>query len=704
VEDITDQYTVKVGGAEIGGMARREKPMPTRPASGKHHYLLQFAGPIKVEWLRRIRAAGAEPRVPYQNFTYVVRLDPQTMKKTSELPFVRWIREFPHRARIATALREKGKRHPAAVALPRNRLLSNVVTVEFFGPEDLRKGISQIKRSKGVVLNKEATSTVLSVEVPGSAARQKKVIAAISAIHGVRSIRERSIKRTSNDVSAVIMGTAASMGSSGLGLSGKGEIVGICDTGLDTGNPATIHPDFAARIAAIKSYPITSDYSPYISNPGGNDGPADLDSGHGTHVSGSVLGDGSASASLPGQARPIRGLAYRAKLAFQAVEQELKWKNPADAQTHGRYLLAGIPNDIRQIFRDAYQNGVRIHSNSWGGGDPGAYDSQCEQLDQFVWSHKDFCIVVAAGNDGSDSDGDGLINPMSVTSPGTAKNCITVGACENLRPSFNGEKYGTWWPHDYPVAPYKSDPMADDPQEVVAFSSRGPTLDKRVKPDVVAPGTFILSTRSRQIAANNFGWASFPKSRLYFYMGGTSMATPLTSGAVALVREYLRTVRKTPNPSAALLKAMMIAGARQLPGIKSGVCDNNQGFGRVDLDSALTPPSPATVTFRDVSPGVRTGEIFKVDLTVKSVRAPLRIVLAYSDYPGRSLVNNLNLIVQSPSGRVYAGNAGPGPDNQNNVEVVNVTKPKAGTWQIQVVGSNVPHGPQAFALVCKAHQ
>jgi serine protease AprX len=105
-----------------------------------------------------------------------------------------------------------------------------------------------------------------------------------------------------------------------------------------------------------------------------------------------------------------------------------------------------------------------------------------------------------------------------------------------------------------------------------------------------------------------------------------------------------------------------------------------------------------------VRPGLRTGEIFKTDLTIKSTRAPLRIVLAYSDYPGRSLVNNLNLIVRSPAGKVYPGNAGSGPDNQNNVEVVHLAKPAAGTWQIQVVGSNVPQGPQEFAIVCKAHQ
>jgi len=97
------------------------------------------------------------------------------------------------------------------------------------------------------------------------------------------------------------------------------------------------------------------------------------------------------------------------------------------------YLLAGIPADLAVLLQDAYTRGARIHSNSWGGGDPGAYDAQCEQLDRFVWQHKDMCVLFAAGNDGTDKDGDGVINPMSVTSPGTAKNCITVGASENDR-------------------------------------------------------------------------------------------------------------------------------------------------------------------------------------------------------------------------------------------------------------------------------
>ena len=344
-------------------------------------------------------------------------------------------------------------------------------------------------------------------------------------------------------------------------------------------------------------------------------------------------------------------MAHKAKLFFQAIEQEIDWKNPADFQRFGRYLLAGIPLNLATLFADAYANKARIHSNSWGGGDPGVYDDQCMQLDRFVWEHKDFCVLFANGNDGTDQDGDGVINPTSVTSPATAKNCISVGASENERPPFNLDTYGSWWPNDYPVAPFRNDPMADNPEHMVAFSSRGPTADGRIKPDVVAPGTFILSTRSTMIAPNNMAWSGFPPSRSYFYNGGTSMATPLTAGAVALLREYLRQHRQIRKPSAALLKAALIAGATRLArsGPDDRVFDFDQGFGRVNLDAILMPPEPAQSEFIEVKPGLRTGEVHSLEIQVASDRIPLRVRIPDSGSNKLYTINWLVFFTKIPS-------------------------------------------------------
>ncbi len=715
LEDITGLYTIRAGDRQIDTARPRVdaagkqhahpayRDVKTLPA-GKHHYLVQFIGPIKSAWLKDVKQAGGEPRAPYENFAYVVRANDRQRARIAALPVVRWVGHLPHRARLAPALalRLKGRK---VGTLPRTRKRPGVFTVEFFGPEDLRAGVAAIRKLGFKVLSSDPKAHVAIVE---SAAMSSRKLERLSAVHGARAIRERSFKRPSNDVAAGIMGTARSFGTNSLGLSGKGETITVCDTGLDTGDPGSIHRDFAGRVAWIKSYPITPDLNPFIRNPGGNDGPADLDSGHGTHVAGSVLGSGAASQGIAGTSGLIRGLAYNAKLVFQAVEQELDWKNSADLAAYGRYLLAGIPNDLGVLLADAYRKGARIHSNSWGGGDPGEYDEQNEQLDRFVWTHRTFCVLVAAGNDGSDHDGDGKINAMSVTSPATAKNCITVGACENRRLNFNNETYGKWWPGDFPAAPYRVDPMANDSAQVVAFSSRGPTRDGRIKPEVVAPGTFILSTRSTQIAANNQAWAAFPPSKMYFHMGGTSMAAPLVAGAVGVVREYLRKQRRMRSPSAALLKAALILGVQRLAGYAAAdaLLDNHQGFGRVNVDAVVAPDKPATSFFRDVKPGLRTGDVRTYTVNVQSNQAPLSVVLAYSDYPGPALVNNLNLIVTAPTGTRYVGNQTGGslvPDVKNNVEVVRVRRPAPGTWRVEIVGSNVPQGPQPFALAWQAH-
>jgi serine protease AprX len=284
------------------------------------------------------------------------------LPQISALPYVRWVGHLPCRARIAPSLALSVIDKKKVLELPRTRKLGARYTVEFFGPDDRKAALGQVAKLGFKVLDRTPKGKVLIVEATGSEAARAPDLQSLSAVHGVRVIRERSVKRTSNDVAAGIMGTARSLASNGLGLSGKGEIVAVCDSGLDTGDPANIHPDFAGRVAWIKSYPIAPEFKHDVFNPGADDGPADVDDGHGTHVAGSVLGDGTASLAVPGITKPIRGLAFGAKLVFQAIEQEMKWKDPAVLEEDGRYALAGIPQDITALFSYAYRKRARIHS------------------------------------------------------------------------------------------------------------------------------------------------------------------------------------------------------------------------------------------------------------------------------------------------------------------------------------------------------
>jgi hypothetical protein len=713
VEDITDQYEIPLGGRLESTVDTSVPRITARGATrahpayagrrrlppGPHHYLVQFVGPVVQEWLDAVAGAGGQVVAPHSGCPVAGRPDHDAIARVAALDAVRWAGHLPTDARIDVA---------PAPGLPRTRLLPDTLVVEFFTPRAARAARAAVRALGFRVTADESAGGLLVVEQPaGTAPAQQRLLDGLAQVHGVRTVRRRALNRISNDVAAGIMRAGSAITAVPC-LDGAGEIVGICDTGLDSGTTTPVHPDFAGRVKAVLSYPVTPDFASYIRNPGADDGAADLDSGHGTHVAGSAVGDGSASPAVAGQA-PIRGLGHRARLVFQAVEQALDWKDPRHLQRYGRYLLAGIPADITTIFADAYGRGVRVHSNSWGGGAPGAYDAQCRQLDAYVWEHPSLTVLVAAGNDGSDADGDGSINAGSVTSPGTAKNCITVGACENLRHAFDAERYGDWWPQDYPAPPYKGAAMADDPDQVVAFSSRGPTADGRTKPDVVAPGTWVLSTKSSMLSPTATGWRPFPPSKQYFYMGGTSMATPLTAGAVAALRQHLRRDHGVARPTAALLKAVLVAGAHRLPGTAPAgtVLDGHQGFGRVDVAAVASPPDGVRLLTR-TSRGVVTGRSRRSRFTVPAGggggvgTTPLRVVLAYSDYPGTTLVNNLNLVVTAPDGTVLVGNqregAAPTFDTVNNVEVVQVTSPVAGRWTVDVVGSNVPQGPQPFAL------
>ena len=736
-EDLTEQFKLDTDADELhktdwqieyreGELSPATVKYLSSLDSGPHHYLVQFNGPVKRSWINALRRKKIEFREPYKTFTHVVRCTASRLRSIYEYPYVRWVGHLPHYKRDLVNVE--------AFADP-SSITSGTLVVEFFSPGDLRKAKSRIWKigrelAQGgppvlKIISTRELEGVLTIKAVIDPADIFIIANEVSKVHGVRVIRPWVIKQAKNDVASEIMGVDAvregkpDLDIEGMNLTGKGEIVAVCDGGFDIGKKDKVHPDFEGRVIDVKSYPISVEHEWEVENKIKDSGAADISDGHGTHVAGSIVGSGAASKDKKEFSREVRGIAYEAELVFQAVEQEMEWNNADYYKQYGRFSLAGLSEDITDILDYAYKKGARVHSNSWAGSEPGAYDNTARLIDKFMWERRDMTVVVCAGNEGTDMYFRGEIEPMSIQSPATAKNVITVGASESLRPQFSEKTYGKRWPKHYPVAPFWASPMANNHYQVIAFSSRGPTQDGRIKPDVVAPGSYILSTRSRAIPKNVKGWGVIPDNFDYFFLGGTSMATPLVSGVCALLRQFFREYCYIRKPSSALIKASLICGAIKLPNYSPAdiLADNHQGYGRVNLKNIAAPDAPAESYFWDAQAygekwdKLNTGDFVEFRFKIASGDVPLRIAMAYTDYPGPNLVNNLNLLLfrtDAAGNKHYHVGYGESdckriPDAVNNTEVIEIRKPTPGEWVLQVIASNVPKGPQTYALAFIGH-
>ncbi|MBW4478665.1 MAG: S8 family serine peptidase [Tolypothrix brevis GSE-NOS-MK-07-07A] len=712
-----------------------ERPNPSPGYSNMRDQVVRFKNPVLESWKQKIEEIGAKILQPLSRLEIVVSVSSEdiinqlrSFEEVSQVtPYVPKIRVQPQylqnlgqsatKEAIATARLKAAENPPSSQN--RGIPLPGILIANFFTQED-RDLAAQDLESQGIRVADQPRTTklVLDLSSDNNAIDSLKIIA--NQI-GLKSLEEKVIPKLFNEEARHIIGKGVipSNPMPTLGLTGKGEIIAIADTGLDTGESETLHLDFRDRVRWINSYPIQSSLNSYILNPGSDDGASDTYSGHGTHVAGTALGNGEQAKKLGISSIPA-GMATDAQLIFQAIEQTPKWNLQGQLlwlnsyhQNPPKSGLFGIPDDLKQLFEDAYEKGARIHSNSWGGGEPGGYDDRCNDLDLFVWEHKNFLVLVAAGNDGKHrSSGTPAIEQGSVSSPGTAKNCLTVGASENNRNGQFSDAYGNWWPNDFPHLPFKSDGMVDSVDDIAAFSSRGPCQNGRRHPDVIAPGTFILSTRSSQIASNNFAWGAYPSAKEhYMYMGGTSMATPMVAGCAALVRQYLREKHQPSiiDPSAALIKAALIHSATYIDyrfahPSSNPWADNEQGWGRIKLQQVLNPAEPTQVLFIDEANGLKTGEKAEYRLQISDSKVPLKVTLVYTDYPGEDLINNLNLILYRPNSTYILGNDFEGegiPDTVNNVEGIIVETPEIGEWRIEVI-AEVQQEQQDYALVISA--
>ncbi|MEQ1921360.1 MAG: S8 family serine peptidase [Pyrinomonadaceae bacterium] len=362
-----------------------------------------------------------------------------------------------------------------------------------------------------------------------------------------------------------------------------------------------------------------------------------------------------------------------------------------------------------------YTAGTRISSNSWGAAVSGAYNADSQIYDGLVRDaqsgtagNQEMIITFSAGNDGSGA--------TTIGSPGTGKNVFTVGAAENVHPFGGADGCGT------------TDAEANSANDIVGFSSRGPTADGRKKPEIQAPGTHTTGMtyvqngttgngtaeatyRADGVCAGPGGSNFFPTTQQWYTSSsGTSHSNPAVAGGSALVYQQFinnpsyiatnRTPAGSAPPSSAMTKAYIINSARYMTGVSANdtLPSNNQGYGMMNLGTAFD--GTARIIRDQVAADTfgATGEVRSFGAQVVDGSKPFRVTIAYTDLPGattgNSFVNNLDLEVTA-GGNTYRGNVFTGAnsttggvaDTRNNVE------------SVFIPGGTLPTGTQVLIVV-----
>ena len=734
VRELPDAQALEVGGFHVD-TARREMRSTNASArkmaapGGASHHILTLAGPMHADWKKALERLGTVFHQALSEASHLVTIPSAEVDDVQALVFVESVAPYSAPLKVNPALLTasvgRALKVPAALALavehapepaarPRRSRSSEIgnepeSATPVAGPETAGNLELVLFRAADLVAVADAARKLKAKIIRAEGDRLivfagMALVPKLAAIPQVREINPYAPPRLHNNVASGIMRTDVLQNTHG--LDGSGQIVAVADTGLDTGvNDATMLDDFEGRIVALFG----------LGRPGD---PSDPNS-HGTHVAGSVLGNGANSNGT------IRGSAPAAQLVFQSI-----------MSANG--TLGGIPNDLGVgLFDVARDQGARIHTNSWGAPVNGAYNANASEADAFAFNNREFLICFSAGNEGRNAQN-------RVGSPGTAKNVLTIGASESLRalPASVNFPASPSFPAGATLPNVSTE--ADNQNDVAVFSSIGPAQNNRRKPDVVAPGTWILSTRSSIAVKDNGpdglantgdedGVATHPEAvglglpgqpirfagdanapaapagagagatQNYMYQSGTSMATPLTAGACALVRQHL-VQQRGHTPSAALMKAIVINGAVDMGG---GVPANGQGWGRVDFNNTLFPAGTRRTQFDDsLDSAAATGDIRTYDIFVSSAAQPLAVTLAWRDPAGNTIQNRLHLRVTHVATAATSSSDAIG-NILNNVQKVIVSGPATGLWRIEVEGVSVATGipewlpalRQDFALV-----
>jgi hypothetical protein len=646
IDSLKLETTVNLPGKSFEPMldSPTETVRPDANASGrtgageKDYYVVQFAAPVRDEWLESLRSVGAEvlQYVPHQSF--FVYADGATMQRVANHSRVRWVGRYLSESKIEPQLREQiaaqlggargaGKMQP----LETSARGTAVFDVAVFARANLDEAQAKFNSlSVGTVRNAIRLPhnffNVLRVELPLD---QVERVASLPDV--VRVDPYYTPSKEDERAAQVISGnytSTTSLNAPGynpltqFGVDGTGVTVSVVDDGVG--------------IPGDGGFYITS--SNTVNGP--LSGAAAGASGHG-HLNATIIaGDTPFSTLDPTGYNYGKGVAPKAHLIN--IPFLVTGYTGTEATTVNDTITTAGPNGVKGF----------ITNNSWGNGtNSNSYDSYAAQYDGYVQDASSaatidpILIVFSAGNSGS----------SGLTRPKVAKNLIAVANAENIRTEL-GASYNN----------------IDD---LDSSSSRGPAADGRIKPDISAPGSAITGGRS----GTNSLFGNI--DTFHRWSVGTSHAAPQIAGAAALFTQFWKNGHGGANPSPALAKAALLNSTVEMNGVGSTapVPNGAEGWGRLNMKFMLNTGVPTKYVNQTVE-FANAGESTTLTGKVADVTKRVRVTLVWTDPPGvtnPALVNNLDLTVNI-GGTIYKGNVfsggnsttGGSADTLNNVENV----------------------------------
>lgn len=730
---VRDEYNlIRFNTAAIDTTASAKEQPPA--GEGQSLYLVQFAGPVKPEWYAALEATGVEIISYMPSNAYLVFGDSASLAAAAQLDggIVQWHGQykddykydvdvkrltqpvtleqaetyFDKKAEAAKAGKGQENATAADLQLYAVQMVNNPATKTGTLATLNAAKTGAIKISYDVL---KYTNVIVPLDPLGAkllANRPDVVSVQLYVTPAKRDERQNQII-AGNTTGNVPNGGdwLAYLTSKGFDLTQVSPFsVDVTDSGVDNGTTSPNH--FGLYKQGLTSSTSRVIYNRLEGTPHAGSTIAGKD-GHGnlnTHIIGGYVPGGSPFDAFPHA--DASGFRYGMGVAPFVKTGSSVIFDP------GIFTSPSYPN----LASRAYNDGARISSNSWGA-NTSQYTADAQAYDALVrdaqpagsafatTGNQEMVFVFSAGNAGA---GAGTIG-----SPGTGKNVITVGASENVQAFGGADNCGI------------GDTGADSLNDIISFSSRGPTADGRKKPDLVAPGTHVSGSvwqASRiqppgapangaadasfdgtgvcgGLAPNNF----FPAGQQWYSASsGTSHSTPATAGAAALIRQDFINKSMTP-PSPALTKALLMATTRYMTGVSANdtLWSNNQGMGLVNLHGYFDTMAGSKLLVDQTQLFTASGQSQAYGGVVADSSKPTRITLAWTDQPGSvsanpSLVNNLDLEV-TVGGNTYKGNVfsgsfsatGGSADTRNNVENVVIPAGVTGSIVVKVLATNI---------------